>query len=211
MTTACRKKQHKLSRSPTYVTWSSMKSRTSNPRQNRWSVYKNVSVCSRWMEFKNFYADMGERPEGMSIDRIDNFGNYSCGKCKECVAKGWEANCRWATPQEQVNNSRSVKLIEIDGESRSIAEWARRTGISQVAIAQRVKGGMSLVDAITMPKRERCTGELHHQARLTAADVLRIRCLAESGVPQGDIASEFSISRCTVSAIKTRRIWKGLE
>jgi hypothetical protein len=53
-----------------------------------------------------FYEDMGPRPEGTSLDRKDNDGNYSCGKCDECKRNGWKANCRWATRLVQLLNKR---------------------------------------------------------------------------------------------------------
>lgn len=88
---------HNQHQSRTYRSWSSMKSRCQNPKSTSYKYYgaRGVTVCSRWESFENFFEDMGERPEGTSLDRIDPHGNYEPG------------NCRWATSAEQNRNKRS--------------------------------------------------------------------------------------------------------
>lgn len=90
---------HSRPASPTYRTWSSMIQRTTNPNNPRYADYggRGITVCDAWRKFEGFLADMGERPKGRTLDRIDNDRGYESG------------NCRWSTPKEQQNNRRVSK------------------------------------------------------------------------------------------------------
>lgn len=112
-----------------YSIWKNMKTRCGNPRSKCWSVYggRGIRVCKRWGRFENFLADMGEPPEGMTLDRKDNDGNYS------------KRNCRWATPREQSLNSRTITWLEHEGRKMSLSDWAREIGVTSSTMSLRVK------------------------------------------------------------------------
>lgn len=87
---------HSKNRTPTYYSWEAMKTRCLNSNSKDYNHYggRGIMICERWMVFENFLADMGERPEGKTIDRIDNNGNYE------------PSNCKWSTMKEQNRNKR---------------------------------------------------------------------------------------------------------
>jgi len=136
--------KHGMKRSPEYATWQMMISRCTNPSAQDYGRYgaRGVTVCDSWRDFRNFYRDMGDRPEGMSIDRIDNDKGYS------------PENCRWATVAEQNRNTRRTRLIEIGGVTRCLKDWATEYGINYGTVCNRiVRGGWNPVVALTTPAR----------------------------------------------------------
>jgi hypothetical protein len=120
---------------PTHTTWASMIRRCGERGQNAYAG-RGIKVCARWLKFENFLADMGERPTGMSIDRIDNNGDYEPG------------NCRWANRHEQANNRRSSLILKFCGESKTLIQWAHHLGVAPEVIGSRLKRGWSVERAL---------------------------------------------------------------
>src|SRR5215471_14320347 len=92
----------RLTRTPTYRTWIDMKRRCFNPERKLWPRYggRGITVCDRWLVFSNFLADMGEKPKGLTLERVNNDGDYEPN------------NCKWGTPTEQSRNTCAVKLTD---------------------------------------------------------------------------------------------------
>lgn len=131
----------------TYRSWQSMRERCLKPTHVFYPHYggRGIQISQAWSDFAVFLADMGERPAGCSLDRIDNSGNYEAG------------NCRWATRKEQNRNTRSNLLIEFSGTKRCVAEWSEITGLSKVCIRLRILAGWSAEKALSTPPRQRAT------------------------------------------------------
>lgn len=122
-------KTHRMSNSPEYLSWSSMKERCSNPNVISYKNYgaRGIIVCDSWMKsFNNFYKDMGGRPTGASLDRIDNNGNY----CSD--------NCKWSSKKQQQNNRRSNNLIKYNGKEHTLMEWSEMLGIKYGTLSSRI-------------------------------------------------------------------------
>lgn len=124
-------------------TWTTMKQRCHNPTDKQFHRYggRGITVCERWRDnFEAFLEDMGLRPANKtSIDRIDNSKGYEPG------------NCRWADDIEQHNNKRNNRILTIDTESATVAEWARRSGTDMYRIHGRLAQGWSAQEAVFGP------------------------------------------------------------
>ena len=107
-----------------------------NPKYSRYGA-RGILVCPRWHNFKNFFTDMGHPPKGMSIDRINNDGNYE------------PKNVRWASQLTQQNNRANNRWLTIRGKTKLVTEWAAISGISSKIIRQRIdRDGFSPEESI---------------------------------------------------------------
>lgn len=138
-----------------YATWCSMFERCYNDKGKAWPRYggRGVYVCQRWHEsFDNFLADMGLRPIGRySIDRINNDGSYTCGRCDDCIAKGAIFNCRWATRSQQMRNTSVNHVVDFHGDTLPLIELTDASGISTETVKARLKKGIDIDTALTLP------------------------------------------------------------
>ena len=131
--------KHGRSHSPTYKSWTAMKVRCLNVNHVAYEAYggRGINICQRWHDsFENFLEDMGERPIGYSLDRIDPDGNYEPG------------NCRWATARIQGNNRRSTRFLDCNGMILTVSEWAEVTALKKGTIRERLKRGWSVEKAL---------------------------------------------------------------
>jgi hypothetical protein len=112
--------------------------RCTNPARRGYPSYggRGIVVCERWRDFPSFLADMGARPAGKTLDRINNDGNYEPG------------NCRWATQREQCANTRSNKNFTINGVTKNQSEWCREFGVPVGTFRSRMKRGQSALSAL---------------------------------------------------------------
>jgi hypothetical protein len=130
-----------------YFCWRNMMERCYKPKNRAYKNYggRGIKVCERWHEFVNFYEDMGDAPDGMSLDRKDNDGDY------------YKENCRWATKEEQSNNTRRNVWYTHEGETKNITQWERHLGMGENTLRMRLnKYGWSEKRALTTPARRRC-------------------------------------------------------
>lgn len=125
-TRALASRTHGRSGEPVFKIWCNVVARGTGVEQPSKYFDRGIRVCDRWLKFENFYADMGDRPEGCSIDRIDNEGHYS------------PENCRWATPTQQARNRRTTFRILVDGEMVALSDVAEQIGISRSTLHQRI-------------------------------------------------------------------------
>jgi len=133
---------HGMSNTPEYNTWASMRHRCLNKKSPSYKYYggRGIKVCGEWLnDFGAFYRDMGPRPEGMTLDRIDNDGDYT------------PENCRWATKAEQSNNKSNTVPREVWCGSRKLTKLAQENGVSYQCLKQRIKSGWPEDEAAMTP------------------------------------------------------------
>lgn len=166
--------KHGMSRSHVYNVWKGIWQRCTNPKDCAYPNYggRGITVCEEWKSFERFLHDMGNRPRGMTIDRIDVNGPYS------------QENCRWATTKQQANNTRRNRTVTLDGESKTLGEWADYLGIPWLTLRGRLdRYGWSIERALTEPVNKPSVYE-HDGRRLTLAEWSK-----ESGIPLDTLRS----------------------
>ena len=132
---------HGMSKSPEYRAWREMNYRCRSKSAKAWLDYggRGISVCGRWKtSFKNFFEDMGVRPSGRSLERLDNSKGYS------------PANCVWASREAQQNNRRTSRYVKHNGRTLSVAQWAKETGIPDSTLRNRIYKNLP-VQLLLMP------------------------------------------------------------
>jgi len=123
------KTTHGMSKTSTYGVWHDMVRRCTNPNRSCYKNYgdRGITVCEHWKKFENFYADMGEKPEGLTLERKDNNEGYS------------PENCYWATTREQSRNTRRTIMVKYQGKKQCISDWAEELGINHNTLGWRLK------------------------------------------------------------------------
>lgn len=132
---------HGLTKSDEYQSWRGMRERCLNSKNSHYSKYggRGIKFCERWGKFENFYADMGKRPVGYSLERKNNNADYS------------PENCCWASPAEQSRNTSRSVMITWKGQTKCLKDWAAEIGITHLALKFRLKN-WTLDKAMSTPK-----------------------------------------------------------
>lgn len=112
-----------------YECWSNMKTRCFNPNYRDFDLYggRGITVCARWLSFDAFLADMGPRPPGLTLERIDNDKGYEPG------------NCVWASRRVQAENRRTNMRATVDGVAKMARDWIKELGVSPNAFYTRAR------------------------------------------------------------------------
>jgi hypothetical protein len=139
-------KTHMLSKTSIYTIWTGMIQRCENPNELSYKRYGavGIKVCERWHTFENFLADMGPRPDGLTLDRKDNALGYG------------PDNCRWATTIEQGRNRKTNRLITFNGKTQCLSAWAQELRINENTLHKRLRTGWSIAEAFTTPVSTKC-------------------------------------------------------
>jgi len=140
-TTTQKNKTHGKSNLGAYKSWSAMKTRCTNPNTQCYKNYgaRGITFCKSWEDFEKFYADMGDRPDGMTLERVNNDLPYS------------KDNCIWATPAEQNRNTRQNVILEKNGKRMCLTDWAKELKIPYPTLQDRVRRGWPVNRVLDTP------------------------------------------------------------
>lgn len=130
--------------SPTYRSWKAMKNRCTRASDKQWKDYggRGISVCQKWLKFSGFLEDMGIRPDGTTLDRIDNNGNYS------------PENCKWADLKSQRRNRSDNRIVEYLGKKIPLVSACEAAGLPYDTVRSRLDlYGWTESDALSRPVR----------------------------------------------------------
>lgn len=138
----CYRRRPNKKNNVSFITWRSMKDRCLNPKNKAYLYYggRGIKVCERWLSFYNFLSDMGEKPVGLTLERINTNGNYEPG------------NCKWATWEEQHNNTRKSRFVYFNEEKKTIRQWEKNLGMPKHVLYKRIfLRGWDIKKAFTTP------------------------------------------------------------
>ncbi|MBD2201542.1 hypothetical protein H6G33_09305 [Calothrix sp. FACHB-1219] len=140
------KTKHGMTDTKEWNVWRGMMKRCYQPTQDKYPLYggKGIIVCERWHTFQNFYEDMGNVPEGMTIDRIDSSKNYE------------PENCRWVDIYVQNNNRGDYNVRwSYKGKDQTVSEWARELGCNNTTLFERQRRGWSIEKILSTPTKRK--------------------------------------------------------
>jgi hypothetical protein len=141
---SCGQKTHGMEGTHIYGIWAGMKQRCQNSKSNHYKDYggRGIKVCQEWQGFEGFYSDMGDKPEGKTLGRIDNDGNYE------------KSNCRWETAKQQIRNRRVTVFLTHNGETKSMPEWAEIIGMNYRTLKSRYRNNKNASEILTTALRK---------------------------------------------------------
>lgn len=131
--------QHAMTRTPEHISWCAMRQRCLDKNSKDYANYggRGIDIDPRWADFRVFFADMGKRPRGTTLGRINNDEGY------------WPWNCRWETDTRQCSNRRTTRSLTYNGRTLTLAEWARELGVPRQTIRYRVAAGWEVADIVS--------------------------------------------------------------
>jgi hypothetical protein len=133
--------KHGMTHTPIYVRWERIQDRCYKKSNKAYKNYGGRGIKCEWKSFEEFYKDMGNPPEDLTIDRIDNNGNYS------------KENCKWSSKSEQANNRRTAHMITYNGVTKNMKSWTKEFNITNRLLWWRINRGWSVKDALETPIR----------------------------------------------------------